>query len=81
MKPIRPKQARLRLDTDVYRQLCRQVLERDGWRCQRCGAMSNLEVHHQEFRSHSGCDTEENLITLCVHCHKLFHVKQARSER
>ena len=73
MKPIRPKQPRLRLDTDAYQQLCRQVLERDGWRCQRCGAMSNLEVHHQEFRSHSGDDSEHNLITLCDPCHKLTH--------
>jgi len=27
---------------------------------------SNLEVHHREFRSHSGADSEENLITLCA---------------
>ena len=73
MKPIRPKQPRLRLDPDAYQQLCRQVLERDGWRCQRCGAMSNLEVHHQEFRSHSGDDSEHNLITLCDPCHKRSH--------
>jgi hypothetical protein len=26
-------------------------------------------VHHREFRSHSGADTEENLITLCAACH------------
>jgi 5-methylcytosine-specific restriction endonuclease McrA len=35
--------------------------------------MSNLEVHHKEFRSHSGADTEENLITLCVACHAAVH--------
>jgi hypothetical protein len=28
-------------------------LRRDDWRCQSCAAMSNLEVHHREFRSHS----------------------------
>jgi 5-methylcytosine-specific restriction endonuclease McrA len=43
--------------------LGQQVLRRDGWRCQACGAMSNLEVHHKRFRSHSGHDSEENLIT------------------
>jgi fibronectin type 3 domain-containing protein len=26
--------------------------------------MSNLEVHHKQFRSHAGYDSEENLITL-----------------
>jgi 5-methylcytosine-specific restriction endonuclease McrA len=68
------KHSRLRLDADTYRQLYRQVLERDGWRCQNCGSMSNLEVHHQQFRSHSGSDSVENLITLCASCHAEAHV-------
>ncbi len=66
-------QGRVRLDADAYRQLHRQVLERDGWRCQFCGTLSNLEVHHQQFRGHSGADSEENLITLCVTCHATVH--------
>jgi 5-methylcytosine-specific restriction endonuclease McrA len=35
--------------------------------------MSNLEVHHKEFRSHSGDDSEYNLITLCAECHQDVH--------
>jgi len=35
--------------------------------------MQQLQVHHKEFRSHSGNDSEENLITLCVRCHGLVH--------
>jgi predicted HNH restriction endonuclease len=38
-----------------------------------CGTMTNLEVHHQEFRSQSGCDSEENLITVCSSCHESIH--------
>jgi 5-methylcytosine-specific restriction endonuclease McrA len=49
-----------------------QVL-RDGWRCQSCGAMSDLEVHHKEFRSQSGDDSEQHLITLCIACHAAVH--------
>lgn len=64
---------RVRLDADAYQQLRLQVLERDGWRCQTCGAMTNLEVHHAQFRSHQGQDSKDNLITLCVQCHKLSH--------
>jgi 5-methylcytosine-specific restriction endonuclease McrA len=30
------------------------VLRRDGWKCQSCGSMCNLEVHHQKFRRRSG---------------------------
>ncbi len=63
----------LRLDPVSYEQLRHQVLCRDGWRCQSCGTMSNLEVHHREFRSHSGDDSEENLITLCSDCHRRNH--------
>jgi 5-methylcytosine-specific restriction endonuclease McrA len=65
---IRPKAAPLRLDPFSYESLRRQILCRDGWRCQSCGTMSNLEVHHKEFRSHSGAGSEENLITLCTAC-------------
>ena len=50
-----------------------RVLRRDGWRCQFCGSRQNLEVHHQHFRSHSGEDTERNLITLCNNCHISYH--------
>ncbi|PYX70234.1 MAG: hypothetical protein DMG72_19230 [Acidobacteria bacterium] len=39
--------------------------------------MSNLEVHHQNFRSRSGDDSEQNLITLCTKCHVQVH--QSRS--
>ena len=69
---IRPKAAS-RLDALSYQILRQQILRRDGWRCQSCGAMSNLEVHHREFRSHSGADSEENLITLCTACHTRVH--------
>ena len=73
MRSIRPKSARLRLDPVAYERLRQQVLRRDGWRCQLCGTMSNLEVHHKQFRSHSGDDSEENLITLCTVCHNETH--------
>jgi len=29
--------------------------------------------HHQEFRSQSGDDSEQNLITLCSGCHATVH--------
>ena len=73
MNRIRPKQPRLRLDAQSYERLRRKALERDRWRCQSCGAMSNLEVHHQQFRSRSGDDSEENLVTLCSTCHANLH--------
>jgi 5-methylcytosine-specific restriction endonuclease McrA len=80
-----PKLTPLRLDPASYERLRQHVLRRDGWRCQLCGNMSNLEVHHREFRSHSGDDSEENLITLCTACHSETHhiviVKSNASQR
>ncbi len=61
-----------------YRELHRQVLERDGWRCQVCGSMQNLQVHHLRFRSQSGSDEEHNLITLCAECHEQMHREPTR---
>ena len=79
MEKILAKNRRLRLDAKSYRALHRRVLERDGWRCQNCGRMQNLQVHHLEFRSQSGNDEEQNLITLCAECHARMH--RERSSR
>jgi len=73
MKKAHCKRPRVRLGATSYRDLHRQVLERDGWRCQICGTMRHLQVHHLKFRSHSGEDLEENLITLCADCHARVH--------
>jgi len=70
-------QQRVKLDADSYSQLHRQILQRDGWRCQFCGGMQQLEVHHLKFRSHSGEDAEHNLITLCTSCHARVHLLQS----
>ncbi len=77
MNQIRPKNPRLRLSPELYEDVRQQVLRRDGWRCQSCGTMSNLEVHHKQLRSHSGSDIEDNLITLCDYCHKSVHLEES----
>ena len=71
------KNPRVMLDPQSYSQLHRAVLQRDGWRCQFCGCMQQLQVHHIQFRSHSGDDSEENLITLCVDCHGVLHLNSS----
>jgi 5-methylcytosine-specific restriction protein A len=77
MSSKEPRLPRLRLDAASYERLRQQVLRRDGWRCQACGTMSNLEVHHQQFRSHSGDNSERNLVTLCAACHRKAHIPGA----
>ena len=73
MDDLRPRGPRLRLDPDFYRKLRAEVLERDGWRCQTCGRLDRLQVHHIRSRGRLGDDTDENLITLCADCHSDIH--------
>jgi 5-methylcytosine-specific restriction endonuclease McrA len=70
---IRPKRPRLRLEPELYGQLRKQVLRRDGWICQVCGARRDLQVHHKQLRSQQGNDENSNLITLCASCHEKLH--------
>ena len=80
MKRVSGKAPQLRLDANSYHELHRQVLRRDAWRCQLCGSMQHLQVHHLKFRSHSGGDEEQNLITLCAECHEQMHRKTRRTK-
>ena len=78
MKRLGPKRPRLRLDRESYRDLRHKILQRDGWRCQLCGRIGELQVHHIRLRSKLGDDIEVNLITLCPRCHGLVHRHRAR---
>ena len=73
MSGIGLKKSRIKLAPDTYEKLHQQVLQRDSWRCQNCGSMQNLEVHHKRLRSKLGDNSDLNLITLCSKCHRLFH--------
>ena len=41
--------------------------------CSRCGATSNLHLHHIVPRSRGGSDAIENMTYLCADCHRLLH--------
>ena len=70
---MRHKQPRLKLNPEEYGVMRSQVLSRDGWRCQDCGARKNLQVHHIKPRNRFGEDSMYNLITLCASCHGKRH--------
>ena len=60
------KVKRIQLGQQAYRRLLKRVLERDGWRCQKCGSLEDLQVHHQNYRSRQGNNNLANLVTLCA---------------
>lgn len=51
---IYPKQPRVRLDLEAGAALQLKVLQCDGWRCQTCGSLINLQVHHKNLRTLNG---------------------------
>jgi 5-methylcytosine-specific restriction endonuclease McrA len=53
-----------------YRQLVIEVYTRDGWKCCLCKSRRQLSPHHILPRSQGGPDVLENLVTLCVLCHR-----------
>jgi 5-methylcytosine-specific restriction endonuclease McrA len=67
------KVKRIKLGKQIYQRLMKRVLERDGWRCQKCAALENLQVHHTIKRSQLGNDSLDNLVTLCAYCHMAEH--------
>lgn len=49
-----------------------EALERDGGRCQRCGATERLQVHHITYER-LWCEDPDDLVTLCRLCHRQEH--------
>ena len=53
-----------------------EVLERDGWRCRRCGCYGNEVDHIRPLRKGGDPFDPDNLQTLCRTC----HVAKTRAE-
>ena len=47
--------------------------KRDGNACRECGATGRLHVHHIHPVSQGGTHLDDNLVTLCVDCHRRQH--------
>lgn len=73
MEGLRQKRPRLALNSEEYRELRAEILNRDGWKCQCCGSAVDLQIHHLVRRSQLGSDEFDNLITLCAECHGRHH--------
>ena len=55
-----------------------KVIQRDNYRCTKCGAGNlQLYVHHKIPLSKGGTNDIRNLITLCENCYKRQNVYQA----
>jgi 5-methylcytosine-specific restriction endonuclease McrA len=71
----------IRLKGPALTALRRNVLVRDGWRCQRCGVSISdalpdwhprkAHMRHILGRGAGGSDTEENCEASCMSCHSV----------
>ena len=57
----------------AWKRLRERILERDGWRCTRCGKSGMLECDHVVPVVAGGTDAPENLRALCRGCHIARH--------
>ena len=66
----------------AWRRARTAALERDGWRCRRCGRAGRLEVHHVRKLAQGGAAYNlANLETLCGDCHLGAHATAPRERR
>jgi 5-methylcytosine-specific restriction endonuclease McrA len=64
-----PVTVKRRLRYRQWQRVRKQVLERDGYRCQQCGSVKGLVVHHIRPWVETQDDSLGNLITVCRACH------------
>lgn len=57
-----------------------KVLVRDGWKCVLCGERYGLQAAHFLSRGAGGLGIAENLIMLCVRCHRDYDQSSKRAE-
>ncbi len=67
---------RAQSDRFISQDVVREVYRRDRYSCQKCGATKSstrLIMHHVAPVRHGGPNTADNLVLLCVRCHREEH--------
>lgn len=81
LKPLSaPKRLQRRWDP-VPLHVKEEVLERAGYRCERCGVGGTLQMQHVLNRSQGRQDLASMLIALCGPCHEWVTTHPADARR
>lgn len=61
----------------------REIIKRDGFKCQHCGTKFKLQIHHKYYENGNAPWEYPNgaLITLCECCHWKFHAHASSALR
>jgi 5-methylcytosine-specific restriction endonuclease McrA len=57
---------------DISKKVKDRVWERDGGRCIICGSYQAMPNSHFIRRSQGGLGIEENIVTMCMDCHRQY---------
>lgn len=63
------------LQSDEWKELREQVMQRDNFRCRICGMGANQAHHHKYPKKGWFNDSCDNCIAICTTCHELVHGK------
>lgn len=70
-----------RIRNGAWEKLRKQVFERDGGKCVRCGSTNRLTAHHVIPWRISHDDSLDNLVTLCGVCHPIVEGTDSKKFR
>ena len=60
------------MNSPIWKELRDTVIERDDFRCTKCGHKENLQAHHLTY-ARLFDEKLEDLVTLCKLCHEEAH--------
>ena len=56
-----------------YRAWATRMRERAGGKCEQCGRVAKLELHHHDESKHNQIVPDNEVSALCRSCHKKKH--------
>lgn len=69
---MKPAQYHEYILSPQWKARAQRAIKRAGNRCQVCGNIRKLQVHHNTYRN-LGKEKAADLCVLCARCHALFH--------
>lgn len=60
-------------ETPEWYAMRRYIMARDERRCRICNSDNRISVHHRTYHRGRGKELPNDLITVCLECHELFH--------
>lgn len=62
----------LYINSDEWRLKRNYILNKRGYKCERCFSKKNLQIHHITYEN-LGFELDNDLIILCKNCHQYVH--------